>query len=81
MMNYRQGVQTWRAVAASPDAASTAGLKASVSASSATSWIPLMTLRSAAETPARLVMSMLAKRALASVSAVPAVPDEIWKVL
>jgi hypothetical protein len=46
---------TWRAVAASPVAASIAGLKASTSASSAASCVPLITLRSAADTPARFV--------------------------
>lgn len=60
-------------MAASPEAAAIAGLKASVSASSAASWMPLMTLRSAAETPARLVWSIEVKRALASASPVPAV--------
>jgi hypothetical protein len=56
---------TWRAVAAVPDAAAIAGLKAETSASSAAVWIPLMISKSEAETPARLFMSILAKRALA----------------
>jgi hypothetical protein len=71
----------WSAVAAAPDAASIAGLKASVSASSAASCMPLTISRSAAETAARLLWSMEVKRALAWASAVPAFPDEIWKVL
>ena len=51
------------------------------SASSATSCVPLMTFRSAADTPARFVISMAEKRAAALVEAVPAVPVEIWKSL
>jgi hypothetical protein len=39
--------------------------------------VPLITARSAADTPAKLFWSMLANRALACVSAVPAVPPEI----
>lgn len=62
-------------------AASIAGLKASTSASSATSCVFLMTSRSAAETPARFVWSIAANRELASSSAVPAVPPLIWMAL
>lgn len=58
-----------------------ASLNAPVSADSAASLIPLMIARSEADTPARFVMSILVKRALASASAVPAVPEEIWKSL
>jgi len=55
---------TCRAVAAVPETAAMAGLKADVSASSAASWIPEMIFKSAAETPARSVWSTDAKRAV-----------------
>lgn len=71
------GISTWRAVAEeAPPAASMAGLKASTSASSATSWVPAMILRSAAETVERS-LGTLEKSAFASASAFPEVPPEM----
>lgn len=68
-------------MAASPVAALMAGLKALTSASSAASWMPWTMLSWSAVTAARLLVSMGAKRALAWASAVPALPELIWKSL
>jgi len=63
----------WSAVAAAPDAASTAGLNASVSAASAVSRSVWRVERSAAETAARSLVEM-GSLARASAWAVPALP-------
>ena len=70
----------WSASAAAPDAASIAGLKSEVSASSAASRIVFMfeateESRVARSTPAK----GSTKTAFALASASPAVPSEIWK--